>query len=219
MQLPQKKPQLVIFDCDGVLVDSEPIFIRTLQKYLGVGAAGLGVEELQAICVGKTRADVEELLCRLGVAFPPTWPGDFYERLFRAFKDEIRPIPGALYAISRIVASGISVCVASNGSKEKVTLLLEHTGLLPFFGDRVYTLNDVGAGKPAPDLFLHAAGMTGVNVSECVVVEDSISGFRAAEKAAMKCFAFCPLGQGGRNEYFPAYPFSDMRSLPDLIGT
>jgi len=87
MQLPQKKPQLVIFDCDGVLVDSEPIFIRTLQKYLGVGAAGLGVEELQAICVGKTRADVEELLCRLGVAFPPTWPGDFYERLFRAFKD------------------------------------------------------------------------------------------------------------------------------------
>jgi HAD superfamily hydrolase (TIGR01509 family) len=211
--------ELVIFDCDGVLVDSERLSIALDVEFL----AGLGwpITEAEVIerWVGKTdvamRREIED---HLGRDIGPEWDA-FAERYLAAFAADLVAVEGVADAVDAIQAAGYATCVASSGSHEKIRRNLALTGLRDRFGERIFSGEDVEHGKPAPDLFLHAAQAMGVAPPRTAVVEDSRHGVAAARAAGMHAFAYA----GGVT---PASAlageattvFHSMRELPGLIG-
>jgi HAD superfamily hydrolase (TIGR01509 family) len=208
--------ELVIFDCDGVLVDSEPISIRVdVEMFAEVG---MTVSEQEVIdrFVGRSpellAQAVEE---RLGHPPPDGWEQRGDRRLRRAFEAELQPVAGIHEALERI---SLPVCVASSSPPSRLRFKLELTGLYERFAGRIFSAAEVANGKPAPDLFLHAAGQMGVDPASCVAVEDSRYGVQAARAAGMDVLAYA----GGLT---PAdvlagprtIVFDDMRSLPELL--
>lgn len=213
-----QRPRLIIFDCDGVLVNSEPIFNRVLHEFL----LSVGAElSFQACCdhfTGKSRHDVEQYLSVRNLNFPEDWSEAFYRNALDALYQEVKPIAGAHSAVQALLKSGAVCCVASNGLMQKMRVTLDRTGMLPWFAGNMYSAYDVGASKPAPDVFLHAAKVNDVRPEDCVVIEDSASGFQAAKRASMVCFAYIPKGAKQPQELHGAHPFSDMAVLPSLLG-
>jgi len=205
---------LVIFDCDGVLVDSERLAVRTEAQIL----AGLGwplteaeiIERFVGRSAAYMHAEVERHLGR-----PVNWETEFTPRYTEVFERELVPVEGVIEALDRITAP---TCVASSGSHEKMAFTLGLTGLHHRFENRIFSVDDVERGKPAPDVFLHAARQMGVDPKTCAVVEDSVSGVTAALAAGMAVFAFA----GGVTvpsslRCDGTVVFDDMRSLPDLL--
>jgi HAD superfamily hydrolase (TIGR01509 family) len=186
------KPQLVIFDCDGVLVDSEPISNRILAEMLS--AQGL------ATTLAQSRRDYQGLLLadivrvaegRLGRSLPEDWQERFEAQRDAAFRLELEPVAGAAKAVRRVRAAGVARCVASQGKPHKIRLSLELTGLRELFAEReLFSAYSVARGKPHPDLFLHAAASIGVDPLESVVVEDTASGVTAAVAAGMRVIGY-----------------------------
>ena len=211
-------PQLVIFDCDGVLVNSEPIFNRVLHEFLLSVGAKLSFQDCCDEFTGKSRHDVERYLTDQCLKFPRDWSEQFYEQALGALHEEVKPIQGVRNALQVLINSNISVCVASNGLMKKMHVTLERTGMLPWFIGNMYSAYDVGASKPAPDVFLHAAKANGIQPEHCVVVEDSPTGFAAAARASMTCLAYVPDGTKQPQDLFEAHPFSDMEALPHMLG-
>lgn len=218
MPISQRTPKLVIFDCDGVLVDSEPTFNHVLHTYLLSTGARLSFADCCNLFVGRSRHDVERYVSDRGLRLPEKWPEDFYDKVLDALKTEVTPIPGACEAVALISSLGIPICVASNGLMAKMHVTLERSGLLPWFEGKMYSAYEVGASKPAPDVFLHAAKMNGVAPEHCVVVEDSPSGFEAAFNAAMTCFAYVPKTTWKPEQLLGARRLSAMAELPKLLG-
>lgn len=210
-------PDLVIFDCDGVLVDSEPIANRVFAARLATVGVHLEVREVMARFVGRTRAGCMELAAQLaGRALP----ADFGERwdaaLFEALAREVRPVAG----IEAVLGSlDRPFCVASNSSQRRLRLVLETTGLMRWFEDRYFSAAEVARPKPAPDLFLHAAARLGADPARCVVVEDTPTGARAARAAGMRVlgYAAAPYADRERLEAEGARLFGDMAALPGLL--
>ncbi|MGR3622477.1 HAD family hydrolase [Pseudophaeobacter sp.] len=184
--------KLVIFDCDGVLVESEPIFNRVLHRYLLYCGARISLVECCAEFTGKSRDAVEDYLTAQSLEVPSGWPGDFYDQALAALSQEVTAIEGAVELVQDLRAKGMDFCVASNGVRDKMKVTLARAGLLPFFGEHMFSAYEVGASKPAPDVFLHAARQFGVPPGDCLVVEDSSSGFEAAKRAGMPCLALLP---------------------------
>lgn len=179
---------LVIFDCDGVLVDSEVIAIDIDRFVLADLGWPIGRDEIIARFVGRSNeyfvTVVEE---HLGRKLPNDWE-DSYEHLYReAFEQNLRPVAGIVEALDAITAL---TCVASSGSHEKIRFTLGLTGLWSRFDGRIFSASEVARGKPAPDLFLHASSTLGYSPSGCVVVEDSLAGVEAALAADMKVIAY-----------------------------
>jgi HAD superfamily hydrolase (TIGR01509 family) len=207
--------ELIIFDNDGVLVDSEPVANQVLASLLTEYGFRCTPEESIATFMGhsmpQVRAMVEE---RLGRPVPADLEARYIEQLFPTFERSLRPIPGieeALHAIDQ------TVCVASSGTHERIRLTLSATGLWDRFGGRVFSAQDVVRGKPAPDLFLHAAASLGVDPRRCAVVEDSPAGVTAANAAGMTSFGFARLVPAERLGHATGAVFSDMRRLPGLL--
>jgi HAD superfamily hydrolase (TIGR01509 family) len=206
---------LIIFDNDGVLVDSEPVANQVLASLLTEYGFRCTPEESIATFMGhsmpQVRAMVEE---RLGRPVPADLEARYIQQLFPTFERSLRPIPGiedALRAIDQ------TVCVASSGTHERIRLTLGATGLWDRFGGRVFSAQDVVRGKPAPDLFLHAAASLGVDPRRCAVVEDSPAGVTAANAAGMTSFGFARLMPAERLAHATGAVFSDMRLLPGLL--
>lgn len=214
-----KPPSLVIFDCDGVLVDSEPIFLRVLHRYLHSAGASLSFEDCRAKFIGKSKGDVEDYLNACALPIPADWPDAFYARAMVELERDCKAVDGIAHVLQALIQSKIPFCTASNGLREKIELTLSQTGLLPYFKDRIHSAYEVGRSKPAPDVFLHAAKVQGVLPEDCAVIEDSPSGVKAAQAAGMRCFAY-----GLAPEIAAPVPglrtraFSDMRDLPTLLG-
>ena len=207
--------ELIIFDNDGVLVDSEPVANQVLASLLTEYGFPCTPEESIATFMGhsmpQVRAMVEE---RLGRPVPADLEARYIAQLFPTFERSLRPIPGiedALRAIDQ------TVCVASSGTHERIRLTLGATGLWDRFGGRVFSAQDVVRGKPAPDLFLHAAASLGVDPRRCAVVEDSPAGVTAANAAGMTSFGFARLMPAERLAHATGAVFSDMRLLPGLL--
>ena len=186
---------LVIFDCDGVLVDTEAMLKRVAKKV----ASELGVvltEQDHERYVGVQDVDMlADWANRFGVAIPD----DCFERLQSAklaasSSDAISAVPGATEGVRRVAETGVSTCVASNGTVEQTAAKLKSVGLLDYFRDRLFSGCDVPKGKPAPDLFLHAARVMRVDVSRCIVVEDSDTGVQGALSAGMTTLVLAPNG-------------------------
>lgn len=209
----------MIFDCDGVLVDSERLAIHFDADIFTEFGWEITPQEIADRYMGRSYGFMTgDLAERVG-----TLPADFDERYHRGldelFQAELAAVPGVADAIDRIEAAGITTCVASSSSHDRLRSSLGLTGLYERFDGRIFSASEVENGKPAPDLFLHAATKQGCEPSRCVVVEDSEYGVQAARSAGMRCFAYAAgLIAPDRLEGTGSTLFSDMRDLPDLLG-
>ncbi|MFC8670902.1 HAD family hydrolase [Streptomyces sp. NPDC057199] len=183
---------LVIFDNDGVLVDSEPISNTLLAAYLTELGHPTSYEESLRDYMGAAMHRVHDLVEeRTGERLPADFDDVFHARVFAAFERELEPVAGAVEVLEKLAADGVPYCVASSGSHERIRVGHRKTGLDRWFDDgRIFSSQDVGRGKPAPDLFLHAAERMGVPPEKCLVVEDSPLGVRAAVAAGMDVYGF-----------------------------
>lgn len=213
-------PSLVIFDCDGVLVDTEPVANRLLARVLSEEGFAVSYEECRSLFVGRTmdavRAHVE---AAFGRALREDWTPYIRDRTLEAFAEGIEPVPGAPDVIHALRAQGLSYCVASSGKFEKMRFTLGMTGLLPLVEDMLFSAEEVRAGKPAPDLFLHAASRMGHEPSRCLVIEDSVPGVQAAVRAGMAVIGYAgdPLTDAAALKSEGAHVVTDMSALLDLL--
>jgi HAD superfamily hydrolase (TIGR01509 family) len=208
--------ELVIFDCDGVLVDSDRIALRIQAERI----TALGIPTTYEDCVRDflglgMPATLRILEERLGGPLPAGWVDDLDAAVREAFRAEPRPVPGVVAALDAI---GLPTCIASSGSQEKMRLTLGLTGLAERFAGRVFSADEVERGKPAPDLFLHAAARMGVASERCVVVEDSPFGVAGARAAGMVALGYAPDDDGEALGTAGATVFASMAALPGLIA-
>ncbi len=210
---------LVIFDCDGVLVDSEPIAARLTAEAVSELGWQMSPELAKTEFLGDTFGNiirrVEE---KLGRSVPPDWPERSQRNLLAALERELRPVPGVGQAITALGAAGATLAVGSQGSHEKMQLTLRVTGLLPYFQGRIFSAAQVQRPKPAPDLFLLAANTLGFAPSQTVVVEDSTRGVKAALAAGMRILGYT--ASVGREAIVAAgaEPIDDLSELPGRLG-
>ena len=209
--------QLVIFDCDGVLVDSERIAVRVEAEFLAELGWPLTEAEIVERFMGRTAEYMDEAIeARLGSRLPGDWKDQFQRRYREAYAADLRPVDGIVEVLDQLT---VPTCVASSGSHDKLRLTLGHTGLYGRFEGRIFSGYEVANGKPAPDLFLHAASRMGVDPAGCAVVEDSRWGVEAARAAGMRAFGYA----GGLTppdflEGHGTVVFEDMRDLPGLLA-
>ncbi|MFF9361466.1 HAD family hydrolase [Streptomyces griseoluteus] len=183
---------LILFDNDGVLVDSEPISNRHLAAYLTELGHPTTYDESIRDYMGSAMHRVHDIVReRTGERLPVDFDDVFHARVFAAFKEELRPVAGVEGVLEKLTADGVPYCVASSGSHERIRVGHRVTGLDRWFDDdRIFSSQDVGRGKPAPDLFLYAAERMGVTPERCLVVEDSPLGVQAARAAGMDVYGF-----------------------------
>lgn len=178
---------LIIFDCDGVLVDSELIALGVLSDVMGEHGVPMTVGECQDAFMGMHNADIVRAMeVRLARALEGGGSG-LRARMIARLERELQPVPGVADALARLDGPR---CVASSSDHARIALTLELTGLSRFFGPHVFSGTEVANGKPAPDLFLHAAAAMGTPPGDCIVVEDSVMGVRAGVAAGMPVVGF-----------------------------
>jgi HAD superfamily hydrolase (TIGR01509 family) len=218
-------PGLVIFDCDGVLVDSEGISLGELTRAIARAGGTMTEADVHAAFHGETLEAVEAGVAEhLGGALPPAFLDGFLAARRARFEVELRTVPGAPEAVDELHALGVATCVASQGRLRKMEQTLRVTGLdARFPRERIFSATMVARGKPAPDLFLHAADACGFAPEACVVVEDSALGVRAAVAAGMRVLGYVahgPLADGlpERLAALGAEVFHDMRELPRRLA-
>ena len=207
---------LIIFDCDGVLVDSERLSIRVDAVFLERLGWPMSSDEIVERWVGRSDADMRaEIEEQIGGPIPVDIDEEF-SRIYReTFDRELVAVDGIREALDRIPTLR---CVASSGQHEKIRRSLALTGLTDYFGERIFSATDVEHGKPAPDLFLLAAGTLGAMPGRCAVVEDSVHGVEAALAAGMRTFAYAGgVTSADRLTRPGAVVFHDMRELPGLV--
>jgi HAD superfamily hydrolase (TIGR01509 family) len=219
--MPILRPDLVIFDCDGVLVDSEAIANQTLAAALTEWGYPITGAEARRRWVGRSMKTVgADLKAELGDKLPGDWLEQIEARDYAIFRERLQAVPFARAAVLAVQAAGIATCVASSGALEKMAVTLGATGLAPLFQGRIFSSRQVARGKPAPDLFLFAAERVGVDPAGCVVIEDSPAGVTGAVAAGMRVLGYVgdPETDAAAVEAAGATLFSDMRALPALLG-
>ncbi|MGD9202414.1 MAG: HAD family phosphatase [Chitinispirillia bacterium] len=215
---------LIIFDCDGVLVDSEPIAEIVFPEILAQEGFPIPPKEAKELFTGYSiKSCIEIMQKRFNKPAPLDLEQKYYSRLFIEFKKSLKPIPGIKNVLESI---NYPVCVASSGSHEKMNLTLGLTGLLHFFKNNIFSAADVKNGKPYPDLFLHAAEKLNARPEKCAVIEDSIPGVRAGISAEMTVFGYINKFSHSDTEYtnllrkmndLGAKVFFDMNKLPGFF--
>ncbi|MEU6070506.1 MULTISPECIES: HAD family hydrolase [Streptomyces] len=210
--------ELVIFDNDGVLVDSEPISNRILAAHLTELGHPTSYEDSIRDYMGSAMHRIHELIQeRTGRRLPDDFDDVFHARVFEAFERELKPVAGVADVLEKLAADGVPYCVASSGSHERIRVGHRTTGLDRWFDEsRIFSSQDVGRGKPAPDLFLYAAERMGAVPERCVVVEDSPLGVQAAVAAGMDVYGFTAMTPATKLARATQL-FSDMGALADLL--
>jgi HAD superfamily hydrolase (TIGR01509 family) len=211
--------RLVIFDCDGVIVDSEPVANRMVAEALAALGWAVTSAEADRLFLGMTLTDMVPVIeRRIGRALPPEWRSDLMQRLVAALEQEAEPVAGALEALRGVSALGVPWRIASNSSHEEMRAKFARLGISDLVSGRVHSHRDVGRGKPEPDLFLAAAAAEKVAPAACVVIEDSPLGVRAAAAAGMDCLGFAPHSDGAALRALGAVPFGSMFDVPALVA-
>ncbi|MFE1603197.1 HAD family hydrolase [Methylobacterium sp. ID0610] len=220
---PAGRPDLVIFDCDGVLIDSEPISLARLTDNLN----RIGVPiDLDTVARRFTGTSMTSIMAHVATDYGVTAPSGFVDEVradtLRAFEAELTAIAGAAEVLAILPDRR---CVASSSDPARLSHALTLTGLLPLFGGHVFSASMVARGKPFPDLFLYAAERMGADPAACLVVEDSVPGVRAARAAGMRVLGFSGGGHWRHDRAAAdllaagaALVFEDFRRLPDLIA-
>lgn len=216
-------PELVIFDCDGVLVDSELIASRELAAFLtDLGRPTEAAECREQFTGLSIQAVGEKVRAHWGVALPADFVAQLRARDQEAFERDLTAIPGIEAVLDAVSGAGVHMCVASSGTPEKIRHSLELTGLIDRFDGDLFSAAEVEHGKPAPDLFLHACARMNARPETTFVIEDSAAGVAGAKAAGMRVLGFTGGGHCG-----PGYAaklsgadavFADMAELPGLLG-
>jgi HAD superfamily hydrolase (TIGR01509 family) len=207
---------LVIFDNDGVLVDSEWHANGILAGLLTEAGLPCTREECIREYMGSSMARVREIAeGRLGRSLPQDLEARYHAQLFDAFRTKLTAMPGVADVLTTLTTP---TCVASSGTHERIQLALTTTGLLKHFRGRIFSAQDVARGKPEPDLFLHAARTLGVRPERCAVIEDSPLGVEAANRAGMTSFGFAKMTPASRLAAATGGVFLSMDELPALLG-
>ncbi|CAA9503324.1 MAG: Putative phosphatase YieH [uncultured Solirubrobacteraceae bacterium] len=207
---------LVIFDCDGVLVDSEPISNRVLAEHLtAIGLPTTTEESMDRYMGGSLESVLDDVQRRLGRPAPEGFVARYRADSYRAFASELRAVEGIEAVLDAL--DGTPTCVASSGEHEKLRRTLGQTGLLPRFEGRIFSATEVAHGKPAPDLFLHAAAVMGADPARCAVVEDAPVGVQAALAAGVAVFAYAGRTPPHRLAGDGVRVFGAMAELPVLL--
>ena len=210
------KPELVIFDCDGVLVDSEVISNQVMEDNLAGYGLKLTLKECMDLFVGGTIFGVMEKSKALGATLPDDWVAEIYAQTNARLAQGVAPVKGIVAVLDLLDAAGIKYCVASNGARSKMQTTLGQNDMWERFENAMFSAHELGVAKPDPDLFQIAAG--DVPPEKCVVVEDSVNGARAAAAANMRCLGYHEHDDGKNLAAEGAELIDDMAKLPGLIG-
>ncbi|TSE04935.1 HAD-IA family hydrolase [Mesorhizobium intechi] len=216
-------PELVIFDCDGVLVDSEALSVSALLGMIKLAGGTLSEDAAYEHFLGKSMKSVREILASdFGLEISDQHLTAMRVDLMRKFREELKPIPGVKEMLPKL---GLPFCVASSGTLDRIRYALDVTDLLGLMEPHLFSAAMVAKGKPAPDLFLHAAASMRAHPRKCLVIEDSPAGVAAARAAGMRVLAFTGGAHAGNAALKarlassePDFIFADMLQLPDLIA-
>ncbi len=214
------RPAAVLFDCDGVIVDSEGPTLTLLLQDLAAHGLPMTLHELETNFIGGTIETVATRARAAGAQLPEGWVADFYARMYAMLEKDAPLIPGILDLLDRLDRVGIPYAVGSNGPTEKMRITLGQHGLLPRFR-AVLSALAMGKPKPAPEVYLAAAAACGAEPGACVVIEDSPTGARAALAAGIPCLGFAPhgpdspLARGLTEQGIPL--FHSLADLPALL--
>jgi HAD superfamily hydrolase (TIGR01509 family) len=209
--------ELVIFDCDGVLVDSETLASELEVELFAEIGMPMTAAEIAERFLGRSVAFVNAAIAEhLGGSLPADWARHWEDRYQAVLTERLRPIAGVAKALAQIT---LPVCVASSSEPASIAFKLSLCGLDRWFGDRVFSATQVRNGKPAPDLFLLAARRLSVDPSACAVIEDSPVGVQAGRAAGMRTFAYAGSALVARDQLDgeATIVFDDMRLLPQLL--
>lgn len=213
---------LVIFDCDGVLVDTEPMSNRCFAEALNREGLAWDVAETMRRLMGRSmKSCVEIVEAELGRPVPADFVDRLQERTFARFREEgVCAVSGVVTALDTLERAGLRTCVASSGDHGKMRITLGSAGLWDRFDGRIFSSTQVARGKPAPDLFLFAAERMGASPDGSVVIEDSLAGAQAARAAGMRAYGYvgAPYTDRAGLVEAGATVFEDMRTLPALLG-
>jgi HAD superfamily hydrolase (TIGR01509 family) len=217
--------ELVIFDSDGVLVDSEPIASRVLAEALtDFGFATSSRDAIDRYTGISLKAVFAKIEAEWGRPLPADFVATLRRRDIAAFRAELQPMPGVLETLEALDRLNVAKCVASSGTPAKLNVTLGVSGLSRCFEPHIFSAEMVESGKPAPDLFLYAAHRMGVPPDACVVIEDSVPGIEAAQAAGMRAFGFIggnhvlPGHEETLNKAGAALVFAQMTDLPGLLA-
>ena len=209
--------RLVIFDCDGVLVDSEGPSNRVVAEEITKLGWPMTEAESMRLFIGNTLADIPPIVeAHLGRPVPNGWVDHLRAALIASF-DNIQTMPGAAEALRATAALGLPFRVASNSSHEEMNVKFNRTGLAPLIAGRQHSARDVPRGKPAPDVFLAAAAAANIPPEACIVIEDSITGITAARAAGITVIALDPHSDGKALRNAGAHPIRSLADLPPLL--
>ncbi|MBO9411985.1 MULTISPECIES: HAD family phosphatase [unclassified Ruegeria] len=207
---------LVIFDCDGVLVDSEPLSNQVLVENLSRYGLDLTLEDSVGFFLGGTMTGVRDKARALGADLPADWVDEVYAETYARLRGGVDLMPGVADLLATLDERGVPFCVASNGSPDKMQITLGQNGLWDRFRDVAFSAHVLGVAKPDPTLFLTAAEQFGAKAP--VVIEDSLSGVTAAMRADMRCLAYAPHSGGQKLADLGAELFTDMAQVPVILG-
>lgn len=207
---------LVIFDCDGVLVDSEVASNQVMADSLAKYGLSLPPSECMALFVGGTMTGVRDKAMALGADLPEDWIDEIYAEMYERLRAGVPLVAGIPQLLNTLDQRGIPFCVASNGSPDKMKITLGQNGLWDRFADVMYSAHDLGTGKPDPTMFQMAARRFGAKSP--VVIEDSENGVTAATRANMRCLGYAAHDDGARLACLGAEIFHDMKDVPALLG-
>lgn len=210
--------RMVIFDCDGVLIDSETLSNRVIAEEVTVLGWPMTTEQATDLFMGTTVDAIEDKVrARLG-ALPEGWRARVMKRIIATMAAEVEAVPGAIDALRAVGDLGLAWRIASNSSHPELRAKFARLAWSDLVDGRVHSHTDVRIGKPAPDLFLHAAAQEGVAPQDCLVIEDSVAGATAARAAGMACLGLDRHGDGAALAAVGAVVFHDMAELAGLIA-
>lgn len=212
------RPAAVLFDCDGVLADSEGLVNRMVSVELTARGWRISPEQARETFLGMALPAMMPVIEGRVGRLPADWGAVLSRRIMAALLDEVEPVPGALAAVQAVAAAGIPLAVASNSARGELAAKLRRLELAGLFGDRVFSFEDVARAKPAPDIYLAAAAACGALPADCVVVEDSLLGAEAGTLAGCRVLGFARDTDPRVLAAVGAETFTDMAELPGLLG-
>lgn len=210
-------PKLVIFDCDGVIVDSVMAHCEVLANSFSKYGLNLTPEQCRDELGSGKMASIGDAATQLGARLPHDWIDEIYQQIYARLERGVPLIKGIPAVFDHLDNLDIPYCVASNGSKEKMAIMLERKGILRRFEGAIFSAHTINSWKPDPKLFQYAADTMKVLPKDCMVIEDSLTGVVAAKRAQMSCLAYSPDSAGENLKKEGAVVFHDMQDLPNIL--